>query len=63
MLYYYEEMTFREISQELGVPESRIRQLHESSTKHLRLLVFAPLKGILPERRGRVDANRSSECK
>jgi len=36
MLYYYEEMTMREIGLALGVVESRISQVHASAVVHLR---------------------------
>jgi RNA polymerase sigma factor for flagellar operon FliA len=35
-LYYYEEMTMREIGLALGVVESRVSQLHASAVVHLR---------------------------
>ena len=35
-LYYYEEMTMREIGLALGVVESRISQVHASAVSHLR---------------------------
>ncbi len=35
-LYYYEEMTMREIGLALGVVESRVSQLHASAVAHLR---------------------------
>jgi len=35
-LYYYEEMTMREIGLALGVVESRISQVHSSAVVHLR---------------------------
>ena len=35
-LYYYEEMTMKEISLALGVVESRISQIHSSAVLHLR---------------------------
>jgi RNA polymerase sigma factor for flagellar operon FliA len=36
-LYYYEEMTMREIGLALGVVESRISQMHASAVVHLRV--------------------------
>jgi RNA polymerase sigma factor for flagellar operon FliA len=36
-LYYYEEMTMREIGLALGVVESRISQVHASAVAHLRV--------------------------
>ena len=35
-LYYYEEMTMREIGLTLGVVESRVSQVHASAVGHLR---------------------------
>ncbi len=35
-LYYYEEMTMREIGLALGVVESRVSQMHASAVSHLR---------------------------
>jgi len=37
MLYYYEEMTMREIGLALGVVESRVSQVHASAVVHLRV--------------------------
>jgi RNA polymerase sigma factor for flagellar operon FliA len=36
-LYYYEEMTMREIGLALGVVESRVSQVHASAVLHLRV--------------------------
>jgi RNA polymerase sigma factor for flagellar operon FliA len=36
-LYYYEEMTMREIGLAMGVVESRISQVHASAVVHLRV--------------------------
>jgi DNA-directed RNA polymerase specialized sigma24 family protein len=35
-LYYYEEMTMREIGLALGVVESRVSQMHASAVAHMR---------------------------
>jgi len=35
-LYYFEEMTMREIGLALGVVESRVSQVHASAVVHLR---------------------------
>jgi RNA polymerase sigma factor for flagellar operon FliA len=35
-LYYYEEMTMKEIGLVLGVVESRVSQIHSSAVVHLR---------------------------
>ena len=36
-LYYYEEMTMKEIGLTLGVVESRVSQIHASAVLHLRV--------------------------
>jgi RNA polymerase sigma factor for flagellar operon FliA len=38
-LYYYEEMTMKEIGLTLGVVESRVSQIHASAVLHLRVLL------------------------
>lgn len=38
-LYYYEEMTMREIGMALGVVESRVSQVHASAVVHLRAVL------------------------
>lgn len=38
-LYYYEEMTMKEIGLTLGVVESRVSQIHASAVLHLRALL------------------------
>lgn len=38
-LYYYEEMTMKEIGMTLGVVESRVSQIHSSSVLHLRAML------------------------
>lgn len=38
-LYYYEEMTMREIGLALGVVESRVSQVHASAVAHLRAML------------------------
>jgi len=45
-LYYYEEMTMKEIGLALGVVESRVSQIHSSAVVHLRarLQEFGPRK-------------------
>jgi RNA polymerase sigma factor for flagellar operon FliA len=40
-LYYYEEMTMREIGVTLGVVESRVSQIHAAAVLHLRSLLGA----------------------
>lgn len=46
-LYYYEELTMREIGVALGVVESRVSQIHASAVVHLR----AALKGLVVQGR------------
>ena len=41
-LYYYEEMTMREIGLALGVVESRVSQVHASAVVHLRAALQRP---------------------
>ena len=43
-LYYYEELTLREIGEVLGVTESRVSQLHTKAVLRLR----ARLSGVAP---------------
>ena len=45
-LYYYEEMTMKEIGMVLGVVESRVSQIHSSAVLHLRthLAEYAPAR-------------------
>ena len=52
-LYYYEEMTMREIGLALGVVESRVSQMHASAVVHLR----AALKDLAA--RGAFERSRS----
>jgi RNA polymerase sigma factor FliA len=58
-LYYYEEMTMREIGLALGVVESRVSQVHASAVVHLR----AALKDLASrgafDRRGKPGARRA----
>ena len=41
MMYYFEELTFKEIGQVLNVTESRICQIHGQVVHHLRLKMKA----------------------
>jgi RNA polymerase sigma factor FliA len=41
-LYYYEEMTMKEIGLILGVDQSRVSQIHASAVLHLRARLCAP---------------------
>jgi RNA polymerase sigma factor for flagellar operon FliA len=54
-LYYYEEMTMREIGLALGVVESRVSQVHASAVMHLRAalrdLAARGAEGRLPLRK------------
>jgi len=54
-LYYFEEMTMREIGLALGVVESRVSQVHASAVVHLRVALKdlgarAPIKRKIPVR-------------
>lgn len=55
-LYYYEEMTMREIGLALGVVESRVSQIHASAVLHLR----AALSDITVHRAERVPKMRAA---
>ena len=57
-LYYYEEMTMREIGLALGVVESRVSQMHASAVTHLRgALKDLAARGAF-DRPGRASAER-----
>lgn len=57
-LYYYEEMTMKEIGLTLGVVESRVSQIHTSAVLHLRTLL-ANLRGpAKKEPTGKQDGGR-----
>jgi len=61
-LYYYEEMTMKEIGLILGVVESRISQMHASAVQHLRagLAASTPRKAS----QNKPDGNRPEQlCK
>jgi RNA polymerase sigma factor for flagellar operon FliA len=47
-LYYYEELTFKEIGKILGVTESRISQIHSKALIHLRVRLKSYHKEITP---------------
>jgi RNA polymerase sigma factor FliA len=55
-LYYYEEMTMREIGLALGVVESRVSQVHASAVVHLR----AALKDLAA--RGAFERNAAKKA-
>ena len=58
-LYYYEEMTMREIGLALGVVESRVSQVHASAVVHLR----AALRDLAAQAgRVRTGSGRASAC-
>jgi RNA polymerase sigma factor FliA len=60
-LYYYEEMTMREIGLALGVVESRVSQVHASAVVHLRAaLRDLAGKGAGEKRTPRKPAKRAS---
>ncbi len=44
-LYYYEELTMKEIGQTLGVVESRVSQIHSSAVLRLRVALAALKSG------------------
>jgi RNA polymerase sigma factor FliA len=54
-LYYYEEMTMREIGMALGVVESRVSQIHASAVLHLR----AALVDLSNRSRSDIDRQRT----
>jgi len=47
VLYYHEDLTFKEIGQVLNVSESRISQLHTKANLHLRAKLTNLRKGII----------------
>jgi RNA polymerase sigma factor for flagellar operon FliA len=58
-LYYYEEMTMREIGLALGVVESRVSQVHASAVVHLRAaLKDLAARGALERGAGRKGPSR-----
>jgi RNA polymerase sigma factor for flagellar operon FliA len=52
-LYYYEEMTMKEVGLTLGVVESRVSQIHASAVLHLRSLLGSSAPDGSEEARGR----------
>jgi RNA polymerase sigma factor for flagellar operon FliA len=46
VLYYYDDLTLKEIGQVLGVTESRVSQLHTKAIVHLRSRLKNPRRGI-----------------
>jgi RNA polymerase sigma factor for flagellar operon FliA len=47
-LYYYEELTMKEIGLALGVVESRVSQIHSSAVLRLRAALGAPVAKVVP---------------
>jgi len=59
-LYYYEEMTMREIGLALGVVESRVSQVHASAVVHLRAaLKDLAARGVFDRAKDRKGLERS----
>ena len=61
-LYYYEEMTMKEIGLTLGVVESRVSQIHASAVLHLRSLL-AEFQRSNRQARSTPDAGAKSRSK
>ncbi|HCT61622.1 MULTISPECIES: FliA/WhiG family RNA polymerase sigma factor [Acidobacterium] len=63
-LYYYEEMTMKEIGLTLGVVESRVSQMHSSAVLHLRALLGGGGRKPMEHGRSRAAAgSRGSSAK
>jgi len=61
-LYYYEEMTMREIGMALGVVESRVSQVHASAVVHLRAaLRDLTARGAFPPKKAPVSLRGASK--
>ena len=58
-LYYYEEMTMKEIGLTLDVVESRVSQIHTSAVLHLRSLLANLPATAAPDRNRKQDGSRS----
>ena len=52
-LYYYEELTMREVGEVLGIGESRVSQIHSLSMVRLRARMTAMLAGTQPAARAK----------
>ena len=52
-LYYYEELTMKEVGEVLGIVESRVSQIHSLSMVHLRTRLNALLAGTPPTARAK----------
>jgi RNA polymerase sigma factor for flagellar operon FliA len=65
-LYYYEELTMREIGLTLGVVESRVSQIHSSAVLRLRSALAGlrsadSIKTTKPERRQSVTSRSAKQ--
>jgi RNA polymerase sigma factor for flagellar operon FliA len=61
-LYYYEDMTMKEIGLALGVVESRVSQMHAAAVVHLRVaLKDLALRGAF-EGKGRRKSPGAGAC-
>ena len=60
-LYYYEELTMKEIGLTLGVVESRVSQIHSSAVLRLRT-ALASLRGGDSSRRGQIAQLEAVSC-
>ena len=60
-LYYYEELTMKEIGLTLGVVESRVSQIHSSAVVRLRAALAGLHNGSLADLRKAVAASTSAE--
>jgi RNA polymerase sigma factor for flagellar operon FliA len=58
-LYYYEEMTMKEIGLTLDVVESRVSQIHTSAVLHLRTLLANVAATATADRNRKQEGNRS----
>jgi RNA polymerase sigma factor for flagellar operon FliA len=59
-LYYYEELTMKEIGLTLGVVESRVSQIHSSAVLRLRVALSGIRNGGVDKVRQTQQAGRSS---
>jgi RNA polymerase sigma factor for flagellar operon FliA len=60
-LYYYEELTMKEIGQTLGVVESRVSQIHSSAVLRLRVALAALKSGGAAEKKVNKSVNDANE--
>jgi RNA polymerase sigma factor for flagellar operon FliA len=61
-LYYYEELTMKEIGLTLGVVESRVSQIHSSAVLRLRSSL-AGLKSVEVSKGGKAERKRMAEAR